>query len=45
MPSSGRGRVVVLTGANEGIGYKMLTALVDDGYRVAGLDVRGDTVK
>ncbi|WP_083867318.1 SDR family NAD(P)-dependent oxidoreductase [Natrialba taiwanensis] len=31
-------RVVVVTGANEGIGYHMLTSLVADGYRVAGLD-------
>ncbi|MFB6107613.1 MAG: SDR family NAD(P)-dependent oxidoreductase [Haloplanus sp.] len=45
MQSSGGGRVVVLTGANEGIGYSMLTALVDDGYRVAGLDVQGDAIE
>lgn len=38
-------RVVVVTGANEGIGYHMLAALVDDGYRVAGLDVDGEHVR
>ncbi len=32
-------RVVVLTGANEGIGHHMLRTLLDDGYRVAGLDI------
>jgi NAD(P)-dependent dehydrogenase (short-subunit alcohol dehydrogenase family) len=45
MDSSETGRVVVLTGANEGIGYGMLTALVENGYRVAGLDVRGDAIE
>ena len=30
---------MVVTGANEGIGYHLLSALVDDGYRVAGFDV------
>jgi NAD(P)-dependent dehydrogenase (short-subunit alcohol dehydrogenase family) len=35
-PPEGR---VVVTGANEGIGYHVLTTLLDDGYRVAGLDV------
>lgn len=34
-------RVVVITGANEGIGYHMLTALLERGYRVAGLDING----
>ena len=38
MDASETGRVVVLTGANEGIGHGMLTALVENGYRVAGLD-------
>ncbi|WP_435333627.1 SDR family NAD(P)-dependent oxidoreductase [Haloarchaeobius sp. TZWWS8] len=33
------GKVVVVTGANEGIGHHMVRALLDDGYRVAGLDV------
>lgn len=36
---------VVLTGANRGIGHQMLTALVDDGYRVAALDVDGENVR
>lgn len=45
MHSSGNPRVVVITGANEGIGYHMLTALLDDGYRVAGLDIDGDHVR
>lgn len=45
MQSSNRARVVVLTGANEGIGYGMLAALVENGYRVAGLDVRGDAIE
>lgn len=39
------GDTVVLTGANAGIGYGMLTALVDDGYRVAGLDIEGNRVR
>ena len=38
-------RVVVITGANEGIGFGMFTALLDDGYRVAGLDVDGEHVR
>lgn len=41
MEATGDARVVVVTGANEGIGYHMLAALVDDGYRVVGLDVEG----
>ncbi len=45
MQSPGNGRVVVVTGANEGIGYHLLAALVDDGYRVAGLDVDGDSLR
>lgn len=32
-------RRVVITGANAGIGHQMTTALLDDGYRVAGLDL------
>ncbi|WP_435364638.1 SDR family NAD(P)-dependent oxidoreductase [Haloarchaeobius sp. DYHT-AS-18] len=39
MSSSGAGQVVVLTGANEGIGHHMLRTLLDDGYRVVGLDI------
>ena len=38
-------RVVVVTGANEGIGYNLLAALLDDGYRVAGLDVEGEKLR
>jgi len=45
MQAPANGRVVVLTGANEGIGYHMLAALVADGYRVAGLDVNGETIE
>lgn len=45
MPASSTDRVVVLTGANRGIGHAMLSALVDDGYRVAGLDLDGDDVR
>lgn len=39
MSPSELGRVVVVTGANEGIGYHLLRSLVDDGYLVAGFDV------
>ncbi len=35
----------MITGANEGIGYHMLTPLVERGYRVAGLDVDGAHVR
>ena len=45
MGSSETERVVVVTGANEGIGYGLLTALLEDGYRVAGLDVEGEHVE
>lgn len=38
-------RIVVITGANEGIGYHMLTSLVEDGYRVAGLDINGEHIE
>lgn len=38
-------RVVVITGANEGIGHSMLRALLERGYRVAGLDVDGDQLR
>ncbi|MFT4883680.1 MAG: NAD(P)-dependent dehydrogenase (short-subunit alcohol dehydrogenase family), partial [Natronomonas sp.] len=37
MPSLASGRVVIITGANEGIGYHMLTTLVAHGYRCVGL--------
>jgi NAD(P)-dependent dehydrogenase (short-subunit alcohol dehydrogenase family) len=36
---------VVITGANEGIGYHLLTSLIRDGHRVAGLDVDGKHVE
>ena len=39
------GRVVVVTGANEGLGYHLLLALLEDGYRVAGLDVEGSQLR
>lgn len=45
MPSTSTGQVVVLTGANQGIGYHMLRALIEDGYRVAGLDIDGDNIR
>lgn len=37
--------VVILTGANEGIGYHMLTALAEENYRIAALDITGDNVR
>ncbi len=37
--STSEGRVVVVTGANGGIGYHLSAALIEDGYRVAGLDI------
>lgn len=43
--SSPTGRRVVVTGANEGIGYHALAALVERGYRVAGLDIDGENVR
>lgn len=42
MTASATGRVVVLTGANEGIGHHMAATLAADGYRVAGLDLHVD---
>jgi NAD(P)-dependent dehydrogenase (short-subunit alcohol dehydrogenase family) len=45
MSSAETGRVVVITGANEGIGYHMLASLIEDGYRVAGLDIHGEHVQ
>lgn len=44
MDSPAGHRTVVITGANEGIGYHMLTSLVEDGYRVAGLDIDGENL-
>lgn len=45
MQSPESGRVTVLTGANEGIGYNMFSALIENGYRLAGLDVNGDAIE
>lgn len=45
MDTASDGRVVVVSGANRGIGYHMLAALVADGYRVAGLDVDGENLE
>ncbi|MBX0296089.1 SDR family NAD(P)-dependent oxidoreductase [Haloarcula nitratireducens] len=39
MPTPEAERVVVVTGANEGIGYHLLRALYERGHRVAGLDI------
>lgn len=39
------GRIVVITGANEGIGHHTLTALLAKGYRVAGLDIDGENIR
>ncbi|WP_436907500.1 SDR family NAD(P)-dependent oxidoreductase [Halosimplex marinum] len=39
------GRVVVVTGANEGIGLHLAAALAADGHRVAGFDVNGEGVR
>lgn len=38
-------QVVVITGANEGIGYHTLTSLLDDGYRVVGLDIASENLQ
>ena len=45
MQSSEGARVVVITGANEGIGYHILAALIENGYRVVGLDINGDAIE
>lgn len=45
MEPSGEHRVVVITGANRGIGYHMLQGVREDGYRVAGLDLDGDNLE
>lgn len=45
MPSPESRRVVVITGANEGIGYHLLTSLLEGGYRVAGLDINGEHIQ
>ena len=38
-------RVVVVTGANEGIGHHVLSTLLKEGYRTAGLDVDGANLR
>ena len=43
--SESSARTVILTGANAGIGYGMLTALVENGDRVAGFDISGDRIQ
>lgn len=45
MSATADGQVVVITGANEGIGYHMLASLLEDGYRVAGLDIEGEHIE
>lgn len=45
LASSAGNRVVFITGANEGIGYHVLRALVDEGYRVAGLDINVEQLR
>lgn len=44
MTTSTDEEVVVLTGANEGIGYHLLIALAEDNRRIAVLDINGDNV-
>jgi short-subunit dehydrogenase len=44
MTTSTDEEVIVLTGANEGIGYHLLTALAEDNRRIAALDINGDNV-
>ncbi len=36
------GKVIMVTGANSGIGYHLCAALLELGHRVAGLDISGD---
>lgn len=45
METPERHRTVVFTGANEGIGYHMLTSLLEDGYHVAGFDVEREHIE
>lgn len=45
MQTADRSQVVVVTGANEGIGHHILISLLDDGYRVAGLDIAGEQLR
>jgi short-subunit dehydrogenase len=44
MTTSTDEEVIILTGANEGIGYHLLTALAKDTRRIAALDINGDNV-
>lgn len=37
--------VVVITGANNGIGFHMASALLEQGYRVAALDLSGENLE
>jgi len=37
-------QVIILTGAENGIGYHMLSALVADGYRVAAIDIHIEAI-
>ncbi|WP_079977719.1 SDR family NAD(P)-dependent oxidoreductase [Halococcus sediminicola] len=45
MTTSNDEKVIVLTGANKGIGYHMLTALTEEDLRIAALDITGDNVR
>lgn len=44
MTASNDETVIILTGANKGIGYHMLTTLAEDEYRIAALDITGDNI-
>jgi NAD(P)-dependent dehydrogenase (short-subunit alcohol dehydrogenase family) len=33
--------VILITGADNGIGFHLAASLLEDGYRVAGLDLSG----
>ncbi|HEY76291.1 MAG TPA: SDR family NAD(P)-dependent oxidoreductase [Thermoflexia bacterium] len=37
-------RVVIITGANSGIGLHLATSLLEEGYRVAGFDLSGENL-
>ncbi len=43
--TTSREPVVVITGANAGIGYHLMKGVVENGYRVAGLDVTDDAIR